>query len=392
MQISEAWLRSYVNPAISTEELVEQLTMAGLEVDSVEPAAAIFSGVVVGEVLSMQQHPDADRLRVCQVAVGEAEPLQIVCGASNVRVGLKIPAALIGAVLPGDFKIKKSKLRGEESFGMLCSEKELGLAADANGLMELAADAPVGVDIREYLSLDDSIIEVDLTPNRADCLSIEGLAREVAVLNKMEWSTTQVDNVFISHQDTLTVSVEAPEACPRYLGRLIKGVNAKAVTPLWMQERLRRSGLRSLGPLVDVTNYVLLELGQPLHVFDAEKLSGGITVRWAKADEDLTLLNRQSIKLDDEALVIADDKQALALAGIMGGSDSAVNDETQTVFLECAFFAPQAIAGKARRFGLHTDSSHRFERGVDATLQARAIERATQLIIGIAGGSAGPIS
>jgi phenylalanyl-tRNA synthetase beta chain len=392
MQISEAWLRSYVNPGISTEELVEQLTMAGLEVDSVEPAAAKFSGVVVGEVLSMQQHPDADRLRVCQVAVGETEPLQIVCGASNVRVGLKIPAALIGAVLPGDFKIKKSKLRGEESFGMLCSEKELGLATDANGLMELAIDAPVGVDIRDYLSLDDSIIEVDLTPNRADCLSVEGLAREVAALNKMDWSTTQVDNVPVSHQDTLTVSVEATESCPRYLGRLIKGVNANAVTPLWMQERLRRSGLRSLGPLVDVTNYVLIELGQPLHVFDAEKLSGGITVRWAKADEELILLNNQVIKLDNEALVIADDKQALALAGIMGGNDSAVNDETQSVFLECAFFAPQAIAGKARRFGLHTDSSHRFERGVDATLQTRAIERATQLIIGIAGGGAGPIT
>ncbi len=353
MQISEAWLRSYVNPGISTEELVEQLTMAGLEVDSVEPAAAKFNGVVVGEVLSMQQHPDADRLRVCQVAVGETEPLQIVCGASNVRVGLKIPAALIGAVLPGDFKIKKSKLRGEESFGMLCSEKELGLATDANGLMELANDAPVGVDIRDYLSLDDSIIEVDLTPNRADCLSVEGLAREVAVINKMDWSTTQVDNVPVSHQDTLTVSVEATEACPRYLGRLIKGVNAKAVTPLWMQERLRRSGLRSLGPLVDVTNYVLLELGQPLHVFDAEKLDGGITVRWAKADEELTLLNNQVIKLDNEALVIADDNQALALAGIMGGNDSAVNEETQSVFLECAFFAPQNIAGKARRFGLH---------------------------------------
>ena len=392
MQISEAWLRSYVNPGISTEELVEQLTMAGLEVDSVEPAAAKFSGVVVGEVLSMQQHPDADRLRVCQVAVGETEPLQIVCGASNVSVGLKIPAALIGAVLPGDFKIKKSKLRGEESFGMLCSEKELGLATDANGLMELAIDAPVGVDIRDYLSLDDSIIEVDLTPNRADCLSVEGLAREVAALNKMDWSTTQVDNVPVSHQDTLTVSVEATESCPRYLGRLIKGVNANAVTPLWMQERLRRSGLRSLGPLVDVTNYVLIELGQPLHVFDAEKLAGGITVRWAKADEELTLLNNQVIKLDNEALVIADDNQALALAGIMGGNDSAVNDETQSVFLECAFFAPQAIAGKARRFGLHTDSSHRFERGVDATLQTRAIERATQLIIGIAGGGAGPIT
>ncbi len=392
MQISEAWLRSYVNPAISTEKLVEQLTMAGLEVGSVEPAAAKFSGVVVGEVVSMQQHPDADRLRICHVAVGEAEPLQIVCGASNVRVGLKIPAALIGAILPGDFKIKKSKLRGEESFGMLCSEKELGLAFDANGLMELAVDAPIGVDIRDYLSLDDSIIEVDLTPNRADCLCVEGLAREVAVLNKIDWITTKIDNVAISCQDVLSVKVEATEACPRYLGRLINGVNAKAVTPLWMQERLRRSVLRSLGPLVDVTNYVLIELGQPLHVFDAAKLSGGITVRWAKADEWLALLNSQVIKLDNEALVIADDKQVLALAGIMGGSDSAVNDDTQSVFLECAFFAPLAIAGKSRRFGLHTDSSHRFERGVDATLQVRAIERATQLIIDIAGGAAGPIT
>lgn len=392
MQISEAWLRSYVNPEISTEVLVEQLTMAGLEIDSVSPAAAKFSGVVVGQVISMHQHPDADRLRVCLVAVGEAEPLQIVCGASNVRVGLKIPAALCGAVLPGEFKIKKSKLRGEESFGMLCSEKELGLATDANGLMELADDAPVGVDIRDYLALNDAIIEVDLTPNRADCLCVEGLAREVAVLNKMDWLPTQVINAAISHQDVLTVSVEATDACPRYLGRLIKEVNAKAVTPLWMQERLRRSGLKSLGPLVDVTNYVMLELGQPLHVFDAEKLAGGITVRWANADESVALLNNQVIKLDNEALVIADDKQALALAGIMGGSDSAINDETRSVFLECAYFAPHAIAGKARRFGLHTDSSHRFERGVDATLQTRAIERATQLLIDIAGGGAGPIT
>ncbi len=392
MQISEAWLRSYVNPEISTEILVEQLTMAGLEIDSVTPAAAKFSGVVVGEVISMHQHPDADRLRVCLVAVGEAEPLQIVCGASNVRVGLKIPAALCGAVLPGEFKIKKSKLRGEESFGMLCSEKELGLATDANGLMELADDAPVGVDIRDYLALNDAIIEVDLTPNRADCLCVEGLAREVAVLNKMDWLPTQVINAPISHQDVLTVSVEATDACPRYLGRLIKEFNAKAVTPLWMQERLRRSGLKSLGPLVDVTNYVMLELGQPLHVFDAEKLAGGITVRRANADESVALLNNQVIKLDNEALVIADDKQALALAGIMGGSDSAINDETRSVFLECAYFAPHAIAGKARRFGLHTDSSHRFERGVDATLQTRAIERATQLLVDIAGGGAGPIT
>jgi len=392
MQISEAWLRDYVNPAITTEELVEQLTMAGLEVDSVTPAAAMFSGVVIGEVLEMQQHPDADRLRVCKVAVGEAEPLQIVCGASNVRVGLKIPAALIGAVLPGDFKIKKSKLRGVESFGMLCSEKELGLAADASGLMELAADAPVGVDIREYLSLNDTIIEVDLTPNRADCLSVEGIAREVAALNRMNWSPTQVEKATVSHQDSLAVKVDAADACPRYLGRLIKGVNAKAETPLWMQERLRRSGLRSLGPLVDVTNYVLIELGQPLHAFDAAKLNGSINVRWGKADEQLSLLNGQVITVDPDALVIADDQKALALAGVMGGSESAVSDETQNVFLECAFFAPQSIAGKARRFGLHTDSSHRFERGVDPTLQERAIEQATQLIVEIAGGSVGPVT
>ncbi|MDO9271329.1 MAG: phenylalanine--tRNA ligase subunit beta [Methylobacter sp.] len=392
MQISEAWLREYVDPAISTEQLVEQLTMAGLEVDSVTPAAAVFNGVVVGEVLAMEQHPDADRLRVCQVAVGEAEPLQIVCGASNVRVGLKIPAALIGAALPGDFKIKKSKLRGIESFGMLCSEKELGLATDANGLMELAADAPVGIDIRDYLSLNDNIIEVDLTPNRADCLSVEGIAREVAVLNKMDWSATQVETAAVSHADTLTVSVTATDACPRYLGRLIKGVNPKAETPLWMQERLRRSGVRSLGAVVDITNYVLIELGQPLHAFDAAKLTGNINVRYAQTDETVALLNGQTIKLDNETLVIADDKQALALAGVMGGSESAVSDETQDVFLECAFFTPLSIAGKARNYGLHTDSSHRFERGVDPTLQERAIERATQLIIDIAGGSVGAIT
>ncbi|MDO9048347.1 MAG: phenylalanine--tRNA ligase subunit beta [Methylobacter sp.] len=392
MQISEAWLREYVNPAINTEQLVEQLTMAGLEVDSVTPAAAVFSGVVVGEVLAMEPHPDADRLRVCKVAAGEAEPLQIVCGASNVRVGLRIPAALIGAVLPGDFKIKKSKLRGVESYGMLCSEKELGLAADANGLMELAVDAPVGVDIRNYLSLNDNIIEVDLTPNRADCLSVEGIAREVAALNKMDWSATQVEKYAVSHTDTLTVSVKATDACPRYLGRLLKGVNPKAETPLWMQERLRRSGVRSLSAVVDITNYVLIEFGQPLHTFDAAKLTGGISVRYAQTDESVALLNGQTIKLDNETLIIADDKQALALAGVMGGSESAVSDETQDVFLECAFFTPQSIAGKARNYGLHTDSSHRFERGVDPTLQERAIERATQLIINIAGGSVGAIT
>ena len=392
MQISEAWLRELVNPPVTTEELVDQLTMAGLEVDSVEPAAADFSKIVVGEVLAMEQHSNADKLRVCQITVGESEPLQIVCGASNVRVGLKIPVALVGAVLPGDFKIKKSKLRGELSLGMLCSEKELGLAKDADGLMELSNDAPVGTDIREYLALNDNVIELDLTPNRADCLSVEGVAREVAVLNKIDWAEKTFSPVKISHDSVINVEIKETQACPRYLGRLIKNINPVAETPLWMQERLRRSGLRSLGPLVDVTNYVLLELGQPLHAFDADKLSGSITVRVGKKGEKLALLNEQTITLDGSALVIADEKQALALAGIMGGENTSVTEQTQNIFLECAFFTPISIAGKARKFGLHTDSSHRFERGVDFTLQQRAIERATQLIVDIAGGEVGSIS
>ena len=391
MQISEAWLRELVNPSITTDELVEQLTMAGLEVDSVTPAAAEFTGVVIGEVVAIELHPNADKLKVCQVAVGDDEPLQIVCGASNVRIGLKIPAALIGAVLPENFKIKKSKLRGELSFGMLCSEDELGLAKDSDGLMELAADAPVGTDIRDYLALNDKIIELDLTPNRADCLSVEGVAREIAVLNKMSWSTVEFIPTAISHDDVIAVTIEANKQCPRYLGRLINNVNSKAATPLWMQEKLRRSGIRSLGILIDVTNYVLLELGQPLHAFDADKLEGGITVRHSQKDEELLLLNDQTIKLDGVALVIADDKQALALAGIMGGESSSVTDSTQNILLECAFFTPIDLAGKARQFGLHTDSSHRFERGVDFSNQQRAIERATQLIIDIAGGDAGKI-
>ena len=392
MQFSEAWLRELVNPALDTQALVEQITMAGLEVDSVIPAAAEFSGVVVGQVVSVIAHPDADKLRICKVEVGENEPLQIVCGASNVREGLKVPSALIGAVLPGDFKIKKSKLRGELSFGMLCSEKELGLAADADGLMELATDAPVGNDIRDYLALSDQLIEVDLTPNRADCLSVEGIAREVALLNNLEFKVPAIASVTVDHQETVDVKVSAQEACPRYLGRLIKGVNVTAETPLWMQERLRRSGLRSLGPVVDVTNYVLLEMGQPLHAFDAAKLSGGIEVRLAHADETFSLLNDQEIKANSETLVIADTEKALALAGVMGGSESAVSGSTQDIFLECAFFNPSFMMGKARHYGLHTDSSHRFERGVDADLQSRAIERATQLIVEIAGGSVGAIT
>ena len=392
MQISETWLREYVNPSITAVELVAQLTMAGLEVDSVTAAGAVFSGVVVGEVLATEKHPDADKLKVCTVNVGQAQHLQIVCGASNVRSGLKVPTALVGAVLPGDFKIKQSKLRGVDSAGMLCSEKELGIAAEASGLMELSSTAPVGKDIRDYLNLNDAIIEIDLTPNRADCLSIEGIAREVALLNDMDWTVPQVKEAKVAHQDCLSITVEEKTACPRYLGRLIKGINPKVETPSWMQERLRRSGVRSLSAVVDVTNYVLIEMGQPLHAFDADKLKGGITVRKAKSGETLALLNGQTITLANEALVIADDNQPLALAGVMGGSESAVSKDTQNIFLECAFFAPQAIAGKARHYGLHTDSSHRFERGVDASLQHRAIERATQLIVEIAGGSAGIIN
>jgi phenylalanyl-tRNA synthetase beta chain len=392
MKISETWLRTYVNPALSTEELVAQITMAGLEVDAVEPVAAQFSGVVVGEVVEMEKHPDADKLNVCRVNVGETELLQIVCGAANVRVGLKIPAALCGAVLPGDFKIKQSKLRGVESFGMLCSAKELGLVAEAEGLMELPVDAPIGTDIREYLQLNDNSIEVDLTPNRADCLSVEGVAREVAVLNQITLNVPAIEPVAVTTTEKLTVTVEATTACPRYTARVISGVNNKVQTPLWMQERLRRSGLRSLSPLVDVTNYVLLELGQPLHVFDAEKLNGGITVRHAINGETLELLNGQTVMFDEKSLVIADDESALAFAGVMGGNYSAVLKNTTSVFLECAFFTPLSIAGKARHFGLHTDSSHRFERGVDFELQHRAIERASQLILEICGGQAGEIT
>ncbi len=392
MRFSEVWLREQVNPDLTTEALVEQLTMAGLEVDSVTPAAADFSGVVVGKVIALEPHSNADKLKVCSVDVGVDEPLQIVCGANNVGIGLCVPAALVGAILPGGFKIKKSKLRGELSLGMLCSEQELGIAETAEGLMVLPSDAPVGTDIRDYLALDDTLIELDLTPNRADCLSIEGVRREVALLNKLDWQPVEQEAVVVEHDETLGVSVNDPALCSRYLGRLIKGVNVGAQTPLWMQERLRRSGHRSLGPLVDITNYILLELGQPLHAFDAAQLSGDIVIRYANQDEEIALLNDQSVTLSDDVLVIADQKGPVALAGVMGGKDSAVSDDTVDIFLECAFFTPEMMMGKARDLGLHTDSSHRFERGVDPFIQRRAIERASQMIIDIAGGCAGPIT
>jgi phenylalanyl-tRNA synthetase beta chain len=391
MKFSENWLREWVNPDVSTEELSEQLTMAGLEVDAVEPAAPAFEGVVVGEIVSAEPHPDADKLRVCQVNVGGDEPLNIVCGAPNARVGLRVPTAVVGAKLPGDFKIKKAKLRGVPSFGMLSSAKELGLSEAAEGLMELPADAPVGQGLREYLQLEDVSIELGLTPNRSDCLSIEGVAREVGVLNRCEVKGPEINPVEPGSETTFGVAVNAKSDCPRYVGRVIQGIEPQAETPVWMQEKLRRSGIRSLGPVVDVTNYVLLELGQPMHAFDLARLSGGIDVRRAREGEKLTLLNGDEVELDGQTLVIADGNGPVALAGIMGGADSAVGEGTADIFLESAFFAPEAMAGRARRYGLHTDSSHRFERGVSPELQRRALERATRLLLDIVGGTPGPV-
>jgi phenylalanyl-tRNA synthetase beta chain len=391
MRFSENWLRHYVNPDLTSEQLVHQLTMAGLEVDSLTPAAGVFSQVVVGEILTAESHPEADRLRICTVGAGAAGALQIVCGAPNARPGIRVPLALVGAELPGGFKIKPAKLRGVESFGMLCSAKELGIEEDASGLWELPLDAPVGEDIRAYLGLDDHLIEVDLTPNRADCLSVEGIAREVSLLNGDVLDVA--DQVPVAETTSTVRAIELPDPleCPRYLGQMIEGVDRNAPTPLWMKERLRRSGLRSLDIIVDVTNYVLLELGQPLHAFDAARLNGTIRARLAHSGERLELLNGQTITLDDETLVIADDQAALALAGIMGGKASAVGPETRDIFLECAFFTPDRLMGKARRYGLSTDSSHRFERGVSFELQPRALARAASLILEYAGGAAGPV-
>jgi len=392
MKFSEQWLREWVNPTVDTATLAEQLTMAGLEVDSVEPAAPDFNKIFVGEVVSLKPHPEADRLNICEVNVGQGENLTIVCGANNVAQGVKVPTAIVGAVLPGDFKIKKAKLRGQESFGMLCSAKEIGLAESADGLLLLPDDAPVGQDIREYFSLDDQVIEVDFTPNRGDCLSVAGISREIGVLNNSEVTPVECVPVIPACDDTFTVEVQASSDCPRYLGRVIKDINPKAETPVWMTERLRRAGLRSLSPTVDVTNYVLLEFGQPMHAFDLNKLNEKIVVRRANKNEKIKLLDESEVSLDDEILVIADNKAPVAFAGVMGGLDSSVTDETNDIFLECAYFQPDTIRGKARRFSMQTDSSYRFERGVDFNLQQRVMERATQLILDIAGGKAGPVT
>jgi len=389
MKFSESWLRQAVNPSISTEDLVAQVTMAGLEVDAVESAAPEMSGVVVGEIISVEQHPDADKLRVCQVA-GGGDIAQVVCGAPNARAGIKVPFATVGAKLPGDFKIKKAKLRGVESFGMLCAQTELQLGDDDDGLWELPLDATVGSDLIDYLELNDNIIEVDLTPNRGDCLSIRGLAREVGVLNKAAVTEQACAPVAATIEDRISITLEAPEACARYVGRVMRNLDLGQPTPQWMQEKLRRSGVRSLGPAVDVTNYVLLELGQPMHAFDLSKIDGGIVVRMGR-DEKVKLLDDSEVVVDTQTLVIADQSKALAMAGIMGGDESAVSDETTDILFESAWFNPLAIAGKARNYGKHTDSSHRFERGVDSQLQVAAIERATALMLEICGGQAGPV-
>ena len=390
MKFSEQWLRTWVNPQVSREDLVARLSMVGLEVDAVVPVAGAFSGVVVGEVVSTEQHPDADKLRVCQVSNG-SETFQVVCGAPNVRPGLKIPFAMIGAQLPGDFKIKKAKLRGVESNGMLCSETELQIGTDDSGLMELAGDAPVGSDLRAYLGLDDASIEIGLTPNRGDCLSIAGLAREVGAMYDVAVTDVEIAAVAPSHDEVRPVEVLAPKACPRYLGRVIRNVDLSRSTPLWMVERLRRSDIRSIDAVVDVTNYVMLELGQPLHAFDLAEINGGIRVRMAEEQEKLVLLDGQEVTLRGDTLVIADHQRALAIAGVMGGEHSGVSASTQDLFLESAFFDTIALAGKARSYGLHTDASHRYERGVDSQLARRAMERATALLLEIVGGSAGPV-
>ncbi|HDY7986032.1 TPA: phenylalanine--tRNA ligase subunit beta [Vibrio vulnificus] len=391
MKFSESWLREWVNPAVTTDELTHQITMAGLEVDDVLPVAGTFNGVKVGHVVECGQHPDADKLRVTKVDVGEEELLDIVCGAANCRQGLKVAVATVGAVLPGDFKIKKAKLRGQPSHGMLCSFTELGIDVESDGIMELAIDAPIGMDFRDFLALNDVTVDVDLTSNRADCFSIRGMAREVGVLNCADVTEPSVAPVAPSIDDTVAIEVKAPAACPRYLGRVVKNVNVQAKTPLWMQEKLRRCGIRSIDPVVDITNFVLLEQGQPMHAFDLAKIDGGIVVRLAEQGEKITLLDGSEAELNADTLVVADHNKALAIAGIFGGEESGVTSETKDVLLECAFFAPDHIRGRARSYGLHTDSSMRFERGVDYALQVSAMERATALLVEICGGEVAPV-
>jgi phenylalanyl-tRNA synthetase beta chain len=390
MKFPETWLRSLVDIAVDRDALVHRLTMSGLEVESVEAVGAALDGVVVAEIVACEKHPNADKLRVCEVSIGSGK-LQIVCGAPNARVGLKAPLAKVGAKLPNGIEIKKASLRGVESNGMLCSAKELGIDADASGLMELPADAPVGESLAKYLGLPDASIELKLTPNRPDCLSVHGLARDVGALFASSFHPSEIRSQPTSTDTKRAIRLDAGADCPRYLGRVIEGIDPTAKTPLWMAERLRRSGSRPISAVVDVTNYVMLELGQPLHAFDNAKVAGDVIVRRARNGEQLKLLDGSEHDLTEKFLVIADEKKALALGGVMGGFDSRVTDETRDVFLESAHFAPPAIMGRARELALSSDAAHRFERGVDPDLPRSAIERATELLVAIAGGKAGPV-
>ncbi len=389
MQFSESWLRSFCNPELSIDAMSEALTMGGLEVESCQPVAAAFTGVVVAHVLDVQPHPDADRLRVCRVDAGGPEPLQIVCGAPNVQTGIKVPCALIGAELPtaegGQFQIKRSKLRGVESQGMLCSAKELGVGEGADGLMVLDPNAPIGQDLRECLDLNDHTLELKLTPNLAHCLSIQGIARELSALTNTPLQQLDVPAVPVTHAQVLKVNVHATDLCGRFSGRIVKGVNTRAQTPAWMVQKLERSGQRSVNALVDISNFVMFELGQPTHIFDLDKIRGDLNVRWGKAGESLQLLNGNTVNLDESVGVIADDHEVESLAGIMGGDATAVNDDTQNIYIEAAFWWPRSVAGRSRRFAFSTDAGHRFERGVDPQLTLTAIERITQLVLEICG-------
>lgn len=391
MKLSELWLREWIGPATSREEICERLTMSGLEVEEVAPVAEKFSGVVIGQVKRIDKHPEADRLQVCEVDTGGAEPLVIVCGAKNVYVGMKTAAALDGAQLANNLQIKSSKLRGVLSHGMLCSAKELGLAVESEGLFELPKDAPLGEDVWRYLHLTDHVIDLSITPNRGDCLSVSGLAREISAITKTNLTLPTIEKNSAKNQDKLAVNIHAKKECPRYVGRVIRNVTADAATPIWMQERLRRSGVRVISPVVDVMNYVMLELGQPMHAFDLAKIHNEIQVRMAKKGEQLELLDGSKAELTPETLIIADQQKPLAMAGLMGGMESAVTLLTKDVFLESAFFMPDAIAKMARQFKIGSESSYRFERGVDPALQVEAIERATHWITQICGGEPGPV-
>ena len=392
MQFPESWLREYCNPNLTTQQLADTLTMAGLEVEELDPVAPPFTGIVVGEIKEAVQHPDADRLRICQVDVGGPELLNIVCGAPNARMGIRVPCATVGAELPpGEdgkpFKIKIGKLRGVQSFGMLCSAKELGIDDDASGLLEFPADAPLGQNVREYLNLDDTLFTLKLTPNLAHCLSVYGVARELSALTGTPLKALSFPAAAVALQDKLPVKIEATDLCGRFSGRIVRNVNTQVKTPQWMVDRLARCGQRSVSPLVDISNYVMFELGRPSHIFDLDKISGGLNVRWGKEGETLKLLSGNTIKIDDfiKVGVIADDKEVESLAGIMGGDATAVSDDTKNIYIEAAFWFPKAVAGRSRHFNFSTDAGHRFERGVDPEFTTEHIERITALVLDICG-------